>query len=95
MIYEVEIVRVDDIFEMLEIEADTPKEAKIIALEESEILKDLSLYGGKDTWIHILYEVRKNDMLSRYSNCLNPCRHIIVRDEDGKDVYNQLYTETL
>ncbi len=95
MIYEVEIVRVDDAFDILEVEADSPEGAKTVALDESDLLRNMHVTGGDDTWIHILYEVQKHELLSKYPNCLNPCRHIIVRDEDGKEVYNQLYSETL
>lgn len=85
MKYEIEFVRVDDAFDILEIEADDPQKAVNIAINETQ------LFDIRDSCdIVWAYEyVKKFD--DWYHNTTYDvqflCKQIIIWDENGKKLY--------
>ncbi len=85
MIYEVELIRTfDGAFEVIDIEANSPEEAYEIVLEESILI-----------YPTIGWAIAVDGSMDIGLQKLGAFRQAIIRDEDGREVYNQLYSESI
>ena len=92
MLYEVEIIRIDDAFDVLEIEADTEQDALAIAFCETTVFDTqflLEMHRGNCCFYPDISSTK--EFVKHEDNHIRYCQEVIVRDENGNEIYSRLY----